>query len=239
MLIAELVCFQSLLLKNRDNAQLRNSQVFNKWWNATSRFDGWSRGSIAFFGLSSLVIFLWAIGELAGSLSGEKYGSVGISLLSILINILVFSGMMVFLSRGADSFGSKEEDLIGNTSSSESSWLPSFLQQCMLRVMGSSQNSRSFRERDKKSDDWQGRVHHIQSKIDQLGQDCYDHSVKQAQELETMVGSTELRLKADMAALDQRVESMTTCLLLEIRQLHEATLNHMKNISTQEHQHED
>lgn len=237
MLIAELVCFQSLLRKkpnSGENIQLRNSKVFNKWWTGASRVSGWSRGSLAFFGLSSLVIVFWAIGELAGSLSGERYGSVGMSLWSILVNIVVFAVMMVFLSQEAENFISKPGDLVQTDSSdttdtdTEGSCLPSCLRKCMLRVMGSSQDSRSVREREKNGDEWQGRVHHLQSKIDKMGQDAHDLSVKQAHDLEQLVAASELRLKTEMAALDQRVESMSTCLLFEVRQMQEATLDQIQ-----------
>lgn len=246
MLIAELVCFQSLLHKNPDNGesiQLRNSKGFDKWWNSAERVSGWSSGSLAFFCLSSLVILLWAVGEMAGSFSGERHGSVAFSLLSILINIIVFSGMMVFLSQGADNFVSKRGDLFEtNSIDTEGSWLPSCLQKCMLRVMGSSQDSRSFGERGKNGDEWLGRVHHIQSKIDELGLKQAQESLKQAQELEQLVAASELRLKTEMVALDQRVESMSTCLLVELRQLHEATTSQIQSALANRHrsgEHED
>jgi hypothetical protein len=237
MLISELVCFQSLLLKQHDNESTntlnRNSKVFKRWWVSTSRIDGWSRGSLAFFSLSSLVILLWAIGELVGTSSGERYGSIGLSLMSILINMMVFAGMMYFFSQGADNFLSKRGDLVDNGSEETDSWLPSCVRNLMLKVMGSSQDARAFSpERLKNSNEWQGRVHHIQSKIDQLAHDTFEHSLRQAQDLEQLVANTEARLKSEMVALDQRVESLSTCLLFEIRQLHESTLSRLQSGST-------
>lgn len=157
---------------------------------------------------------------------------------SILINITLFAFIVLFLSRGSENITSKRGDLVPAESNiTDNSGLPPFLQRLMLRVMGSSQDTWNlFRESEQKedsTDEWRGRVHHLQSRIDQLMQESAKSSFKQTQALEQMVANTEMRLKSDMTTVDQNVSSLKADLLLEIKQNQEASLIQMQELMKQ------
>ena len=241
MLIAELVSFQNLLRKTGDavdpvNQQnlSPNSSTYHKWWAGQSFARNWSRGSILFFGLSSMVVMFWAIGEIAGYISGERYSNVLLSVGSILINMTLFAAIMLFLSRGSENISSKRGDLIPAESNiTDNSGLPLFMQRLMLRIMGSSQDSWNlFREGDQHentaTDEWRGRVHHLQSRMDHLVQESAKNSTKQTQALEQLVANTEMRLKSDMTNMDNSVTTLKAELLLEMKKSQTETLNQMQ-----------
>jgi len=253
MLVAELVCFQNLLRKTSDTDSFadgstttignssQSNKVFDKWWAGRSCAKGWSRGSVLFFALSSLVILFWIIGEMLGYFSGERYGNVAVSMGSILINIVVFAAIMAFLSRGADSItlsaskrASNNGGLVQTNSSdsTESSTvrLPAFLRNLILRIMGSSQDNWSFnfirsgRDPSRDQNEWRGRVHYLESRLEQMTKDSYTRSAKQLQSLEQLVAATEQRLKLEMAGVDQRVGGIKLDLLLEFKRSQEEVL---------------
>jgi hypothetical protein len=183
-----------------------------------------------FFGLSFMVVLFWAVGEVVGYASGERHGNVLLSVGSILINITLFAAIMLFLSRGSENITSKRGDLVPAESNiTDNSGLPPFMQRLMLRMMGSSQDTWAlFTEKeqndDSAADEWRGRVHHLQSRMDQVMKESAKNSTKQTQALEQLVASTERRLKSDMTTVDQNVNNMKAELLLEMKQSQEDTL---------------
>ena len=248
MLVAEIGCFQNLLRKtHQDDGISRldstsNPKVFDKWWSDVPAFArGWSRGSIIFFCLSSLVVLFWAVGEMAGHISGERHGNLIISIVSLLANVALFAAMMLFLSHHGKSENSSVS-LESNISSVESNdseqtglpaylhKVPSYLQKLLLRLMGSSQDSwNHVRKKDQKQENmWRGRVHHLQSQMDQRAQEARDLAIKQSQALEQLVAATELRLKTEMAGVDHRVGDLKSDLLQEMKLSQDEMLKQIK-----------
>lgn len=231
-LVAEIGCLENLLRRRlqRDDptvsvASLNNNpKVYNKWWTGVPAFaKGWSRGSIVFFGLSFLVVFLWAIGEIAGLASGERHGHVMLSMASVFVNIILFAAMMLFLSHHGSTEQATGASLRSNLSAadsldSEQSGALSYFRRFMLRLMGSSQDSwNHVRRRDQNQESmWRGRVHHLQNKMDQSTQEARDIATQQSQALEQLVAATEMRLKADMASVERRVGDLKADLLHEM-----------------------
>ena len=234
MFVAEIGCLQNLLRKTPSQADsssasalyTSNPKVFDKWWsNAPACAKGWSRGSVIFFCLSSAVILCWIIGELAGYASGERHGNIAMSMASVLANAVLFACMMGFLSH----HGAQETDCASMRSSlsspmqstdSDRSGVPTSIQNLLLRIMGSSDDSwNHVRKRNQKQESmWQGRVHFIQSQMEQRAQEARELAAKQTQALEKLVTATELRLKNDMADVEHEVGDLKADLLKEMRE---------------------
>ncbi|CAB9503043.1 Potassium ion channel Yvc1 [Seminavis robusta] len=237
MLIAEIVCFQNLLRKiPNDGSQLvhqkeKPSLSSDRWWWLKSCAQGWSRGSLVFFGLSSMVVVFWAFGEMAGYFSGDqRYGNVAVSMASVLVNVFVFAAMMAFLSQGAQTISSRRSQMdIGDTAAERKGGFLVRVQSMILRVMGSSQDSWTRKKQDdKKEHEWRGRVHHLQSRIDKMAQEANERSVAQAQGIEQMVAVTELRLKKDISELSDRLEYLHSGCMSDLKQTQEEALKQIQ-----------
>lgn len=103
---------------------------------------------------------------------------------------------------------------------SDRSGVPTSIQNLLLRIMGSSDDSwNHVRKRNQKQESmWQGRVHFIQSQMEQRAQEARELAAKQTQALEKLVTATELRLKNDMADVEHEVGDLKADLLKEMRE---------------------
>jgi hypothetical protein len=129
MLIAELVSFQNLLRQahvtgqqtafenssatvdtRETNEHQRSRCCFRCWLPANGPCQNllchpteWYHGSVIFVRASTMVVVGWTLGEIIGFFVSERrHGNILMSLASILVNILVFAGMMVFLQNRLD-----------------------------------------------------------------------------------------------------------------------------------------
>jgi hypothetical protein len=240
MLVAELVCFQNLLRKNPagENREVCIVPKANASWSRWRLVaKGWSNGSVVFFCLSSLVVVVWAAGEMAGHFSGDqRYGNSAVSLMSILVNVLVFAAMMAFLSFGAagNAMSSSQRSSIGLQSTSsvvenQTGWARR-VQRTMLGFMGSSQGSWERKRGQKGGNEWRGRVHHLQSKIDKMRQESNERSQMQAQAAATDLAATELRLRNEFAEVTDQLASLQSNLLLDMKQSQERALNQIQSL---------
>jgi hypothetical protein len=240
MLVAELVCFQNLLHKSSAGEDIELctvSKASTSWSRCRLVAKGWSHGSVVFFCLSSLVVVVWAVGEMAGYCSGDqRYGNAAVSLMSILVNIFVFAAMMAFLSFGAsgNAMSSSRQcstSLQSMTSDVEkhSGWV-SRVQGTMLGFMGSSQGSWERKRGQKRESEWRGRVHYLQSKLDKMGQESNERSQRHAQVASSELAATELRLRNEFAEMTERLASLQNDRLLEMKQSQDLVMNQIQKL---------
>jgi hypothetical protein len=159
MMIAELVSFQNLLRRSGDR-RVSASRVYKSWWSSDDWYQGWSRGSIIFLTMSSVVILVWVLGELIGYFTGPGYGSIVLSLASVFINVALFVGIMLVLSTSGASDAFDEKGVL----SDDVGWrgVP---QRIMLCVLGSSGGSLSA---GVYHDSWNGRLLFLRDELKRI-----------------------------------------------------------------------
>lgn len=115
MMAAALVSFQNLLRRSIPQGGPSSSSpihvggpLYATWWSSESWVRCWSRESVVFFSLASLVALVWTIGELVGYLTGALEGNVWLSFGSICVNVTLFVGIMMFLASGASENGKED-----------------------------------------------------------------------------------------------------------------------------------
>jgi hypothetical protein len=165
MMIAELVCFQNLLLRK----QPQGNVVYKEWW-AYSWVNGWSRASMIFFGLSLLVVFCWMVGETVGYSRGN--GNLVLSLGSIFINVALFVSITKVMSTG------REDD--DKSSYGRQEWCARGMQNLVLRLLGSSSGDTD----DDKNDVWRGRMHYMQKEMTRISESSWEQCQERIQGLE-------------------------------------------------------
>jgi hypothetical protein len=169
MMIAELVCFQNLLLRKQQHQQQgSNNVVYKEWW-AYSWVNGWSRASMIFFGLSSFVVFCWMVGETVGYTRGN--GNLVLSLGSILINVALFVSITVVMSTG------REDD--DKSSYGRQEWCARGVQKLLLRLLGSSGDASN-----EDNDVWRGRMHYMQKEMTRISESSWEQCQERIQGLE-------------------------------------------------------
>lgn len=208
MLVAELVSFQDLLRSNSDKPQssIQIQQVYSEWWKGNMWKDrGWSRGSVCFFLASSLVVFVWTIGEAAGYFSGEMHGNVVYSLLSVFVNVVLFAAIVVFLSRGAEK-AKKRDDKVSDEESEDGNLakFQRYLQQPMQRLLGSSQDS-SPSTPSKREDEWRGRVSFLQGEMNRLATASNSFAADQMKTMEQRLTTSESRVRSEVVSLEENM----------------------------------
>jgi hypothetical protein len=109
MLIAELGSFQHLLQTDSRNLVEAPESLYSQWWHGPFAFglQRYSRSSLIFYFLSGLIVLIWFTAETAGFFTGKRVGNYAFSLCSILVNVLLFLGIVALLSNGASSSNEK------------------------------------------------------------------------------------------------------------------------------------
>lgn len=190
MLIAELDSFQNLLRKTDG----RN--FVDTWWTSGPWSQGWSRGSILFFCISVTVIVGWTFAELLGFARGERFGNIFLSLLSVVVNVVLFTIIMTYLARGADSIKSK--------SSEDSESADGCVQRAVLRLLGASRGRRLDDPRKKRYfNEWNGRVHYLQREMSRIAEEQTAQVEEQNRHMESLISSSESRLWTHLLALEE------------------------------------
>ena len=235
MLIAELVSFQSLLRKiDSQEAHAPNAHIYNKWLSKTPwGSNSWSRGSVLFISLSLLVVACWVIGELVGFASGERPSEVLFSLLSIIVNISLFTLIMLFLASGANGILKKKDDSEDKNREKGAfrrwitDWNNGYIQRSMLHLLGASRgivHDGPFHKGDA-TEDWNGRVHYIQREMNRHAEESAAHAQEQSKAMESYVTQSEVRLRGEMDKLEESFRDLRNSVLSEVKGTKETNAN--------------
>ena len=196
MILAELISFQNLLQKDRNQIKCDDSDrnTFRKLW-MRQRSRGWSKGSLIFFALSLATLLIWIIGEMLGFAAGEDHGTIAFSLGSILVNVGVLVIMLTFLSQCTSGMTGASSDN-DNSGSCTSCWYRNSIQKCMVRLLGTSEGS-SF-DKDQDSSTWRGRAVYIQREMTRI-------TTESKTQIKAETKALEGQIYAEMGALERRV----------------------------------
>jgi hypothetical protein len=204
-MIAELVSFQNLLRRNAlPNTAVVSptAPIYKTWWSSDSWARGWSRGSAVFLSLSSLVVLIWMVGEMAGYLSGVHQGNIFLSMSSVLINVALFIGIMQFLSTGAADTGSRKNVLNGENGRFQLIGLcyTGFLKHAMKFLLVSSNEKE---DNSSIGDDWSGRLVFLQREMSRISEATKEDSKQTSKVLENAITQTEERLRSEVTSLEK------------------------------------
>jgi hypothetical protein len=203
-MIAELVSFQNLLRQNAPpNTAVVSptAPIYKTWWSSDSWARGWSRGSAVFFSLSSLVVFVWVIGEIVGFFAGAHHRNVFLSMGSVLINVTLFIGIMLFLSTGATDNSLNGEDDNENGRFQLIGQCYTLFIKHALKFLLVSPNEKE----DKSSigDDWSGRLVFLQREMNRTSEATKEDSKQTSKVLENAITQTEERLRTEVTSLEK------------------------------------
>lgn len=207
LLIAELVSFQNLLRKHSDlhQADAENTSCWQRYlWNR-----GWSSSSGTFFLLSATVILLWLVGETAGYFAGDKYGNFMFSLLSVLVNVLVFTAIVWFLARGAAAETDKRGDSERSRNSRWYECIQRYIQGAMSRLLGSSQEASSLFKKGE-TDEWRGRLNYLQQEMKRVSEKTNSNVINQIKHVEQHVAMSENQVRSEMSNLESGMSEIMT-----------------------------
>jgi hypothetical protein len=186
MLLAELVAFQNLLYNSSNMKMLMERGVL-----CFCSHRDISKGSLVFFCLTGVVLFVWIIVEYAFYKSGETYGDLKFSIGSIFVNVIILSILLFVLSNTGE--------IMKNT---RSGWMNfNSIRELMLRILGTSEES-SFSRNSSEFDDWRGRVHHLQREMERMNNENTDRTRSDMKALEYEIHQ---KLRKDLNLLDERL----------------------------------
>lgn len=206
MLIAELVSFQNLLRIEKDGRSL-----YSQWWSGEV-WNRWSRGSVCFFVSSVLVVVVWVVGETAGYFAGERNGNYIFSLLSVVVIVALFWGIVVFLSTAGDEKKS-------------TTWYNKFIQKSMLRLLGSSREQLSNGHNREGRDEWRGRADYFSRELLRISGETNTAMGFQVDALSSNFASSSKELRNEISNVESQIvglkeEVMMVLSQMEIRNAH-------------------
>lgn len=204
MLIAEMVSFQNLLRRNADETRAAR-RVYSAWWSTSLWTNGWSRGSVMFFSLSSLIVLVWVIWETTGILSGYRYGNLWMGLLSIFINVGLFVCIMAFLSSGAASIVSRLNVGKGSEDHHQPNACVEFIQSVMISLLGSSSG---IDKGPADADAWRGRLIFLQDEMARIAEESNEEANKRVDTIEKHVSQMESRLLNHLSGLETAIHAL-------------------------------
>lgn len=197
-MIAELVSFQNLLKRNSERDQYVDSNVYKAWWSSDSWARGWSRGSMVFLALSTIVTFTWTIAEVLGHLVGTKYGNIWMSLGSVCVNVVLFVCIMIVLSLGASD--GKDTKFHCNE------WVARYFQKSMLKLLGSSGGVSKFQL--KHDLEWNGRLNYLRNEMIRLSEDTTDRCSNMIKLLEDKIAKSENHLRSQSESIEKSLAEL-------------------------------
>ena len=165
-----------------------------------------------YFSLASLVVAAWLMWDITAIFYGAGYGNVLLGLGSILINLLIFVGIMIFLSTGAMDISRRTKN--SKVTSSEDEPHPhrlcgerygNFLQNMVMRLLGSSSTSSSAADRQAAVDNWHGRLVFLQREIVRVATESSDETSRKIHGLEQVLQQTDNRLRSELALLESGI----------------------------------
>eukprot|EP00980_Cylindrotheca_fusiformis_P018831 scaffold6276_cov138-Cylindrotheca_fusiformis.AAC.18 len=202
MLVAELVSFQNLLKSTNqyeEEESIISLRVYSTWWTRSLLFRNWSRSSVLFFCISLFVMVAWTLAELLGYSRGESYGTILLSLSSVIVNLMLFVMILAFLSNGATRISDKVDTTDDQSTSAEG-----YLQRAMLRILGTSKSNVNggFKKRSD-INDWSGRVHYLQQEIARIAKEQTALSMEHAKSMEKLISLSEERIRTEINDLHE------------------------------------
>ena len=212
MMISEMVSFQHLLRQNSgDNGAL---EIYKTWWSKDAA-AGWSRASMVFFSLSSVVVLLWIIAEFAGYLSGPGNGNVIMRLASVLVTVILFICIMFFLAVSAEN---ESRVLEQNSKTVKKGSLrdlggrfESMLHNFVLRLLGTSVNE-GLRGSSAVSaeNEWSGRIHYLENTIQRIAETQRELTSEHFEKVESSLREEVASLEQSFQELKQEVSAPVT-----------------------------
>lgn len=209
MMIAEMVSFQNLLRRSSGNVSAL--AIYKAWWSKDSA-SGWSRGSMVFFGLSSVVVLVWAIAETAGYFAGPAHGNMMMSLGSIMVTVFLFVCIMLFLSIGAGNesklFERNGKKIWNGRLEHYASQFESLVHGFVLRLLGSSVTNSGTLGASSDStaeDEWSGRIHFLKKEMKQIADEQRASTSEQMQNLESALREELVKLELSFNTLKEEV----------------------------------
>lgn len=199
MLIAELVSFQNLLRTEKDGHTL-----YSQWWSGEV-WNRWSRGSVCFFLLSSLVVFIWVVGETVGYFSGERNANYIFSLLSVFVIIALYFGIIVFLSNAGDEKKS-------------TSWYKKFIEKTMFRLLASSRDTLTVYNNDGR-DEWRGRVDFLAREMLRISAESNAQVSQQVGALEHYLNESSEGLRQEISNVESQLAGFKEEIMMELKQM--------------------
>ena len=220
MLIAELASFQNLLRAETRKDVPAPESIYSKWWYGTFGDHRWSRGTMIFFCLSGLVVLIWFVAETAGFFTGKRVGNYYFSLISILVNVILFIGIVTLLSNNAKIKANGTHRVLNSRCSCVWKWYDDVIQKAMLRLLGSDKETRSrhFVKRKKEPDEWTGRVNYLQQEMTRLAAETALIMKQNAKAMEENVSNTESRLRSEVRTVEENVIDFKTEMMSELRE---------------------
>lgn len=200
MLIAELVSFQNLLRIEKDGHSL-----YSQWWSGEV-WNRWSRGSVCFFVSSILVVFVWVVGETAGYFSGERIGNYIFSLLSVVVIVALFWGIVVFLSTAGDEKKS-------------TTWYNKFIQKGMLRLLGSSREQLSRGHNSEGRDEWRGRADYFSRELLRISGETNTAMSFQVEALSSNIAASSMELRNDIDKMESQIVGVKEEVMMMLKQM--------------------
>ncbi|KAL7571743.1 hypothetical protein ACA910_002840 [Epithemia clementina (nom. ined.)] len=216
MMIAELVCFQHLLRRNTIDEQQMSAQLYRAWWSANWRVSGWSRASVLFFGLAFLVLISWVVGELTVVLAGPSYGILPMSIGSIGATVVIFVGILFFLSSEARRRHAQHQDVVYSTSFREG-----WFQKAMLHVLGSSGECTTAALTE-----WRGRMLYLKEEMIRLSEETQLHMDEKAKTIESSWQEDMTDIRRSVTDLREEMKANHQMLQNTLMQVFH-TLNHL------------
>lgn len=245
MLIAELVSFQNLLRTDSSKDLDPPESIYSKWWYGTFGDHRWSRGTTIFFLLSSLVVFIWFISETWGFFTGKRVGNYVFSLISILVNVILYIVIVKLLSNNAKNQADGTRRVLNRNRSCCSciwKWYDDTIQKAMLRLLGSGdQDSKApnrFLSRKKGEDpapeeEWSGTVHYLQREMARLADATNIMMNEQATAIEHTVSVSETRLRSEVKTVKDSATDFKKEIMDEMKQSEQRMESMMKESMNQ------
>lgn len=202
MLIAELVSFQNLLRIEKDGHSL-----YSKWWSGEV-WHRWSRGSVCFFLLSSVVVAIWIVGESAGYFASERKdrGNYIYRLLSLIVIVALFLGILVFLLNAGDEKKS-------------TTWYNKFVQKAMLRLLRSSEKTAPIGRNGDYRDEWRGRVDFLTREMFRLTSDSNAQMSLHVGALKNYMNASSIDLRQEIGNVESQLADLKEEVMMELKQM--------------------
>jgi hypothetical protein len=208
-MLAELVFFQNLLRRSNRQDEIGPSvsmKTTARWLSRLPCPLVLSGGSVIFSTVSLFSIISWTMGDVLGTyLFGESYGNIWMSLGSFLVNGLILSGIMLYLSSSASDGngwkGGKEQD----DGKMHVEWYSRYFQRVMLLLLGSSGTNANLHGMDQQ---WQGRLLFLQDKMTKISSDTKADCHARMDMVEQRIQQSESRIRDEIASVERGLASL-------------------------------
>lgn len=146
-----------------------------------------------------------------------------LSLVSILVNVILFIVIVRLLSNHAKDQGDGTRRVLNQNRCCGCiwKWYDDTIQKAVLRLLGSDAEKRSnFFSRKKRTDvdeEWSGRVHFLQREMTRLAEESALTMGENVKAIEQNVSSSETRLRSEVKTVEEHVAVLKTEIMNELR----------------------